>query len=225
MGSFPPVFAIFCLLQVALRKEYITRPLIFPKAKKTVDPARHLLYILFGKRKIFRLFPAKERARAMFQKRILLVHPAPAEAGRLARLAQRFGPVTAETDPEKLLVAFAEGGLAAVVVDASSAVSPVVRSMVRPPAGVLITGGDEDALARLADEWPPPVEADFCRTTPAEPREAAFVRALGRIVELARLRAETADLRRSLGLQEAKVKDVLGEIHEIKGLLNAGFLR
>jgi diguanylate cyclase (GGDEF)-like protein len=161
----------------------------------------------------------------MFQKRILLIHPAPAEAERLARLAQRFGPVTVETDPEKLLAALAEGGFAAVVVDASLAASPVIRAMVRPPTGVLITGGDEGALARLADEWPPPVEADACRTTPAEPREAAFVRHLGRAVELARLRAETADLRRSLGLQEAKVKDVLGEIHEIKGLLNAGFLR
>jgi diguanylate cyclase (GGDEF)-like protein len=161
----------------------------------------------------------------MFQKRVLLIHPVPAEADRLARLAQRCGQVTVETDPEKLLAAFAEGGLAAVILDASFAPSPVIRSLVRPPTGVLIAGADEEALARLADEWPPPVEADFCRTTPAEPREGAFLRALGRVVETARLRAETADLRRSLGLQEAKVKDVLGEIHDIKGLLNAGFIR
>jgi diguanylate cyclase (GGDEF)-like protein len=36
---------------------------------------------------------------------------------------------------------------------------------------------------------------------------------------------QAAELRRSLGLQDVKVKDVLGEIAEIKGLLNSGFLR
>ena len=161
----------------------------------------------------------------MFQKRILLIHPAPAEGDRLARLAQKFGPAVVESDPERALSAFAEGGLSAVVVDASFADSPVLRAKVRPPIGVLITGDDEALIARLADEWPQAVDSDFCLTTPADPREAAFVRALGRIVELARLRTEAADLRRSLGLQEAKVKDVLGEITEIKSLLNAGFLR
>ena len=161
----------------------------------------------------------------MFQKRILLIYPSAADADRLARLAQKHGPVQILADPEAALPAFAEGGVAAVVVDASFAASPALRSMVRPPAGVLITGDDEDLIARLADEWPRTIDTDFCRLSPAEPRETRFVRALGRVVEMASLKAEAADERRALGLQEAKVKDVLGEIAEIKGLLNTGFLR
>ncbi len=161
----------------------------------------------------------------MFQKRILVIHPSPAEADRLARLSQKFGPTTTLSAPEEALPAFAEGGIAAVVVDESFASSPALRSMLRPPSGLLIVGDDEERIARLAEEWPASVDTDACLTSPARPRESSFVRALGRIVELARLRTEAVDLRRSLGLQEVKVKDALGEISEIKGLLNAGFLR
>jgi len=161
----------------------------------------------------------------MFQKRILVIHPLPAEADRLARLAQKFGAVSTEHDPEAALEAFAEGGIVAAVVDVSFAGSPALRSMVRPPTGVLIVGEDEDAITRAAEDWPQTVDTEACRTSPADPREIPFAHCLGRVVELARLKMEAADLRRSLGLQEVKVKDVLGEIHEIKGLLNSGFLR
>jgi diguanylate cyclase (GGDEF)-like protein len=161
----------------------------------------------------------------MIQKRILVIHPSPAEADRLARLAQKYGPVGVEADPEAALAALAEGGVAAAVIDESFAGSPALKARVRPATGVLITGGDEERISREADEWPQTVDVDFCRTSSAEPREAHFLRSLGRLVDHARLRAEAADLNRSLGLQEAKVKDVLGEISEIKGLLNSGFLR
>jgi diguanylate cyclase (GGDEF)-like protein len=161
----------------------------------------------------------------MFQKRILVIHPLPAEADRLARLAQKFGAVSIEHDPEEALEAFAEGGIVAVIVDVSFAGSPALRSMVRPPTGVLVVGEDEDAITRAAEDWPQTVDTEACRTSPADPREIPFAHCLGRIVELARLKMEAADMRRSLGLQEVKVKDVLGEINEIKGLLNSGFLR
>jgi len=161
----------------------------------------------------------------MIKKRILVIHPVSAEADRLARLAQKYGPARAETDPEAALAAFAEGDIAAAVIDAAFAGSAALTAMIRPPTGVLLTGDDEDRVSGAADEWPPGVDVDFCRTSPAEPREPVFLRALGRIVEHARLKAEAADLRLSLGLQEAKVRDVLGEIREIKGLLNSGFLR
>lgn len=161
----------------------------------------------------------------MFQKRIVVIHRSAAEADRLARLALTIGPATARTDVEAALADFAEGGVAAVVVDVSLAAAPALKSMVRPPAGVLIVGADEEALAAAAESWPAAVDVDVCPTSPAAPRERPFVRALGRTVEMARLRAEAGDLRRSLGLQEVKVKDVLGEISEIKSLLNTGFLQ
>lgn len=160
----------------------------------------------------------------MIQKRIVVIHPSSAEAERLARLAQKHGPVTTQTDPEAALPDLASGGVAAAVVDAAFAASASLRSMVRPPTGVLVTGAAEEDLARAAEGWPAAVDVDVCLTSPAAPRDIPFLRALGRVVEISRLKAEAADLRRSLGLQEVKVKDVLGEISEIKGLLNAGFL-
>ena len=161
----------------------------------------------------------------MIRQGILIIHPAASEAERLALVARRIGPVTTETNPERALGALAEGGTVAAVIDVSLAGSAALRSMVRPPAGVLFTGGDPDALELAAAEWSRAVDADACLTTPSDPREAPFLRALGRVVDLAKAKSEAAGLRRSIGLQEVKVKDVLGEISEIKGLLNTGFLR
>ena len=183
------------------------------------------MYKIKGKGRVCRALRGRSAKRAMIQTRVLVVHPSPAEADRLARLARKYGPVRIEAEPEAALSSLAGGGIAAVVVDASFAGSHALKAMVQPPTGVLITGGDEDLISRAADEWPQTVDADFCRTSPAEPRELPFLRILGRIVERARLKDEAAALRRTLGLQEAKVKDVLDEISEIKGLLNSGFLR
>ena len=91
----------------------------------------------------------------MFQKRVLVIHPSSAEAERLSRLAQKFGPVTTRTDAEAALPELVEGGFAAVVVDAEVAAAPALRSAVRPPAGVLVTGPAEDALWRAAESIAP----------------------------------------------------------------------
>jgi diguanylate cyclase (GGDEF)-like protein len=161
----------------------------------------------------------------MIPKRILVFNPSSLEAERLARLARKCGPASPETDAGAALSAFAEGDVAVAVIDVGFLGSTALKAMVRPPAGVLLTGPDEDALARAADDWPPGADVETAVTSPARPREEAFLRVLGRSVEHVRLKAEAADLRRSLGTQETKVRDVLAEIHEIKGLLNTGFLR
>lgn len=161
----------------------------------------------------------------MIPKRVLVLHPSATEADRLARLAGPFGRARAETDPGQALAALAEGDTAIAVVDASFASSPALRAALRPPAAVLLVGPDEDELARAADEWPPGIDIDFCRTSPLETRDSAFLRSLGRISACVRVKAEADGLRRSLSLQEAKVRDVLAEIGEIKSLLNSGFLR
>jgi diguanylate cyclase (GGDEF)-like protein len=161
----------------------------------------------------------------MIQKRILVVNPSSAEADRLARLAQKYGPARSETDPEAAMAVFADGDIAVVVFDVAFAGFAALKTMLHPPVGILLTGADEDIVSRAADEWPPGIDVDMCVTSPGEPREMAFLRALGRAVEHARLKTEAITLSRSLSLQETKVKDVLAEIHEIKGLLNTGFLR
>ena len=161
----------------------------------------------------------------MIQRRILVIHPVATEADRLARLAKKYGPVLTVTDPEAALSAFAEGDIVAAVVDVVFSGSPALKAMVRPPTGVLLVGEDEARISRAAEDWPPAVDVDFCRTVAAEPRELCFLRALGRVVDHARLKTEAGELRRSLVLQDAKVKDVLAEIGEIKSLLNSGFIR
>ncbi len=183
------------------------------------------MYVVEGKGRVCRALRGLHAKRAMIQTRVLVMHPSPAEADRLARLARKYGPVRVEADPEEAIASLAGGGIAAVVIDASLSASHALKAMIRPPTGVLITGEDETLISRAAEEWPQAVDADFCRTSPDEPRELPFLRALGHIVERARLKEEAAALRRSLGLQEAKVKDVLGEISEIKTLLDSGFLR
>ncbi len=161
----------------------------------------------------------------MYPKRILVIHPSSVEADRLARLAGKFGQVRTATDADAALAAFAEGDVAIAVIDAVLSRSTALRAMVRPPTVAVLVGADEAELARAADDWPPGIDIDLCRSSPSEPREREFLRALGRVAECLRLKEEAAGLRRSLGHQEAKVKDVLAEIQEIKSLLNTGLLR
>ncbi|MCX6567840.1 MAG: diguanylate cyclase [Candidatus Aminicenantes bacterium] len=161
----------------------------------------------------------------MIQKRILVINPSSEEAERLARLAQKCGSALSENDPEAAMAVFDEGDFAVVVLDVAFAGSTVLQAMIHPPTGVLLTGDDEDSVSRAADAWPPDIDVDVCLMSPGNPREPAYLRALSRAVEHAQLKAEAVSLRQSLGLQEAKVKDVLAEIHEVKGLLNTGFLR
>jgi diguanylate cyclase (GGDEF)-like protein len=161
----------------------------------------------------------------MIQKRILVINPSSAEAERLARLAQKCGSALPENDPEAAMAVFAEGDFVVVVLDAAFAGSTVLQTMIHPPTGVLLTGADEDSVSRAADAWPAGTDVDICVTSPGNPREPAFLHALRRAAEHAQLKTEAVALRQSLGLQEAKVKDVLAEIHEVKGLLNTGFLR
>ncbi len=143
----------------------------------------------------------------MTPKRILVLNPSSQEAERLARLARKCGPASPETDAGAALAAFADGDIAVAVIEVGYVGSTALKAMVRPPAGVLLTGPDEDALARAADDWPPGVDVDTAVMSPSRPREEAFLRVLGRAVEHARLKAEAAELRRSLGNQETKVKD------------------
>ncbi len=86
-------------------------------------------------------FHEKDAARAMIQKRILVVHPSPAEADRLARLAQKYGPVGIATDLEALLPALAEGDVAAAVIDESFAGSPAPPSSASSRSGRARTRG------------------------------------------------------------------------------------
>ena len=116
----------------------------------------------------------------MIQKRILVINPSSAEADRLARLARKYGTALPETDPEAAMAVFAEGDIAVAVVDVATAGSTALKAMVHPPTGVLLTGADEDLVSRAADEWPPGADVDACLTSPGDPRELAFLRALGR---------------------------------------------
>jgi hypothetical protein len=203
------VLATFCLLEWTRPENIPQRRNPYQKPKKSVDGGPGLdIFLIKEKEDLQALSPGKDTTRAMFHQRILVIHPSPSEAERLARLAKKYGPALVEIDAEAALAAFAEGDVAVAVVDAAFSRSTALRAMVRPPTGVLLTGDDEDEVSRAADEWPPGIDVDFCRTSPAEPRETAFLRALGRIAESVRLKAEAAKLRRSLGLQETKVKDV-----------------
>ncbi len=160
----------------------------------------------------------------MSQRHILILHPSPAEADRLSRLASMFGPVTAGTGTADLASRLAGVSVAAAVIEAGLVRYADVRDVLGPSTAVILTGPDEAALRRAAEEWPPAFYVDPFVADAGAPRDRFFLRALERAVEHARLKAEAEDLRRSLAQQETKVRDVYAEIQEIKGLINANFL-
>ena len=160
----------------------------------------------------------------MSQRHILILHPSPAEADRLSRLAAMFGPVTAAAGAADLAPRLAGASVAAAVIEAGLVRYADVRDVLGPSTAVILTGPDESALRQAAEEWPPSFYVDPFVTVAGAPRDRFLLRALERAVEHARLKAEAEDLHRSLAQQETKVRDVYAEIQEVKGLINANFL-
>lgn len=161
----------------------------------------------------------------MTQKRILIINPSSSEAERLARLARKFGPASGETTEGKVWEEIAGGTVAVAVMDAGFVLADPPGARVEPSTLILLTGADPALLERAAGEFSSKVYVDGSVTSPEDPREVSFMRALARTCDHARLKAESAALERSLRHQEAKVQDVCTEIREIKGLLNTNFLR
>ncbi|MBM3304477.1 MAG: diguanylate cyclase [Candidatus Aminicenantes bacterium] len=161
----------------------------------------------------------------MTQKRILIINPSSSEGERLARLARKFGPASGETAEGKAWREIAGETVAVAVMDAGAVLADPPGTRIEPSTAVLLTAADPDLLERAAGGFPPGVFVDGALTSPEDPREESFARALGRAWDHARLKAEAAALKRSLRQQEAKVQDVCAEIQEIKGLLNTRFLR
>jgi diguanylate cyclase (GGDEF)-like protein len=161
----------------------------------------------------------------MSQKTIVILNPLPSEAARLSGLAKNFGQVTAAPGPEGLS-GRPEGGAAAVaVVDVAVSAAAPLRGLIGPSTALILTGPDERALRAAASAWPPHQYVDPFVLTASEPREEEFSRSLERALEDQRQRSEAAALRRAVGEQEAKVREVYEEIREIKGLINANFIR
>jgi len=161
----------------------------------------------------------------MTQKRFLVFNPDPSEAERLVRLARKAGPASLPAPGAKVWEELAEETAWVAVMDAAALLADPPGARPRPPTTFLLTGPDPAALERAAASFPHDVYVDVAVTSPGDPREEALARAFARAWEHARLREEAAALKKSLRQQEAKVRDVCGEIREIKGLLNTRFLR
>jgi diguanylate cyclase (GGDEF)-like protein len=159
----------------------------------------------------------------MTRKSILVINPSSPEAERLARLARKFGPATVGPDLEKPLEELAGGAFAVAVLDADLVLARPPR--IDPAVAVVLTSADAARLDRAAAAFPPDVYVDGSLTSPEDPREAPFIRALGRACDHAGLAAESAGLKQALRHHQAKVRDVCQEIREIKNLLNANFIR
>jgi diguanylate cyclase (GGDEF)-like protein len=161
----------------------------------------------------------------MSQKQILILHPSPPEVDRLSKLAVMFGPVTAWTDLQGVAERLKGLPVRVAVIDIGLAPYAFFRDVLKPTTAVILTGPDENDLRAAAGEWPPEFYVDPVALRPGAPRESSIIRSLERALEHARLKTEADDLRRSLGQQETKLRDVYSEIQEIKGLINANFLQ
>jgi diguanylate cyclase (GGDEF)-like protein len=161
----------------------------------------------------------------MSQRHVLILHPFQSEIDRLSKLALMFGPVKAWTDAQDLPARLAGVPVSIAVIDVAWARYALFREVLGPATAVILTGPDETRLRQAVEDWPPAFYIDLFVDGPGESRDRFFVRALERAFEHSRTRAEAQELRRSLALQESKVRDVYAEILEIKSLINANFLQ
>ncbi len=161
----------------------------------------------------------------MNSRTVLILNPPGEELERLNVIAQRYARVVVAGSAEELPEDLAGLAPAAVLVEAGLSRDASLRQLVRAPASLIITGRDEADVRHAAEEWPVSIHVDTFVWKPDGPRERGLALVLERALEAHRFRVEAEGLRRSLGQQEAKVRDVYAEIQEIKTLINANFIR
>jgi diguanylate cyclase (GGDEF)-like protein len=161
----------------------------------------------------------------MNSRTVLILNPPGPELERLSALAQRYARVVIAGSAEELPEETGGPAPAAVLVEAGLSRDAALRERVQAPTSLIITGRDEADVRHAAEEWPVSIHVDTFVWKADEPRERGLALVLERALEAHRFRVEAEELRRSLGQQEAKVRDVYAEIREIKTLINANFIR
>ncbi len=158
--------------------------------------------------------------------RLLVLMPDPLQAELAARACERHGDVAVALTPggAATLLRAAEEAVAAVV-DVSFLSHEDLRCRLNSGLGLVVTGPDEAVLARAAADNAGRMDIEPCPLAVPEPVPGRLSRTVDRAVERGRLRREAAALRRSLDERDARARDIAAEIREVKGLLNAGYVR
>src|SRR4030067_1961826 len=101
-----------------------------------------------------------------------------------------------------------------LVVDQSKGDYRLFKASLSPMTSVLLTGPDEKAARDLISGWPAGFFYDYMRRPEKESDRGRFIHTLEMGAEHARLKQE-----------RGKMRDVLSEIREIKGLINSGIVQ
>ena len=112
-----------------------------------------------------------------------------------------------------------------VIADISLAAYRNLKGLFRKPASIIITGPDEQKLEAAVRDWPGEF---FVETIPFAlpcPEDDALHRLVGRASDHAAMKMEITDLKSTLALSEAKVKEVYAEIKDLEGIINEGFVK
>ncbi len=115
---------------------------------------------------------------------------------------------------------------AVIITDVGSISSKSLKEKMAPETALILTGKDAGVLRDKASEWPPDQYVDTAVIVPGDGSwKAPFLLVFERAASFARLRMELAVLRRTHGEQEEKLKEVLKEISEVRGLIRNNFIR
>ncbi len=113
-----------------------------------------------------------------------------------------------------------------VIADADSVSIQALRERTSPDTALILTGKDPRVLRETAADWPPEHYVDTAVVVAGdESWKAPFLLVYERAAAFARLRGELTVLRRNHGQQEEKLREVLREISEIRGLISTNYIR
>lgn len=115
---------------------------------------------------------------------------------------------------------------AVIIADAASISFRSLREKIAPETALILTGKDAAILRDKASEWPVDRYVDTAVIVPGdEAWKSPFLLVFERAASFARLRMELNVLRRTHGEQEEKLKEVLKEVSEVRGLIRNNFIR
>jgi diguanylate cyclase (GGDEF)-like protein len=156
---------------------------------------------------------------------ILIMSSQPEERGFLFALFRPHGLVETAPTVEKASSLLASSTFPIVVLDAEAAGDPRLRESLLSAPCLVLSGRDEDKLKEAARSWPDDRFVDYIVVSgkPADDARARRVAATAR--EVARLKADVADLASSKDAAERKLRRVFVEIKDLGPALSSGVRR
>jgi len=161
----------------------------------------------------------------MADQHILILNPKPEEVDVLKKLCSQIGSVYIASTTRETVTLIEKIEFNVLVADESLAGYSSLRGLFRAFTSIVITGGDEKNLAKIAKSWPLIYYVDYHLSPLEKQNNESLLRTIITASEHSFLKLEVENLRKTYVGSEVKLQEAYYEIKKIKNFINNSIVK